>query len=405
VTITVVHQAKGREWDTVIVPDLQRTVVRPHGRVGLCGLQRLVRFDGKTWQRHHLPSSLLESTEDLFATTGGVGAKVLTAAISGAERAESRRLLYVACTRARKRLVLTATWPDDEALERYAKKGTLRLRRSHGWLEDVVFALQLRPGKGPTLVPGDGVWKEGRDFRWVKPEGEGYGAEPATAALDAEVDPAAVHLAACSVEPVPLVVVNPSSAEGSGPVPAPTLAAPAVAPPVRGESPFAGANEEGSAFHRTVQLWSYRGECSDVLVRKAVREVVGEWRLEERVARIRQLLDAQATCQPALLAELREASMRGELFHELSIGYLRPDGARVEGVIDLLFRDAGGSWHLVDYKTDRATDEDELRKRFEKYHGQVRAYADALAGQLPGGVRVESMRLWLVGAGVVARWG
>jgi hypothetical protein len=129
---------------------------------------------GEAWERRFLPASLLENPEDLLGTRGGVGAKVLAAATRGAERAELRRLLYVACTRAKKRLVLTASWPDEEAFAKLAKKGKkgkLGLSRSQSWFDDVVFGLQLQLGKDGRPVPGDGVWKAGRDFRWVAPEG------------------------------------------------------------------------------------------------------------------------------------------------------------------------------------------------------------------------------------------
>ena len=140
-------------------------------------------------------------------------------------------------------------------------------------------------------------------------------------------------------------------------MPPAVISRPAKPAPVHRDSPFASANEQGSAFHRTVQFWSYVGECTDAVIEHAVKDVVGDWRLAERVARIRQIVDGLAICQPALLAELRDASKRGELFHEVSVGYLREDGAWVEGVIDLLYRDAGGDWHVVDYKTDRVADD------------------------------------------------
>jgi ATP-dependent exoDNAse (exonuclease V) beta subunit len=405
VTVTVVHQAKGREWDTVVVPDLHRVKVK--GRVAGCDLQRLVRREGRAWERRFLPASLLENPKDLLGTSGGVGAKVLAAATRGAERAELRRLLYVACTRARKRLVLTASWPDEEAfvkLAKLAKKGELGLSRSRSWFDDVVFGLQLQLGKDGRPVPGDGVWKAGRDFRWVAPEGKGFGDVEAPLSAPAKVDPAVIRFASQGVPPEPLTIVNPSCAEATGPVPAPAISRPAKPPPAWGDSPFASANEQGSAFHRTMQFWSYTGECTDAVIEHAIKDVVGEWRLTERVARIRQVLDAQATCQPALLAELRDASARGELFHEVSVGYLRDDGVWVEGVIDLLYRDAAGDWHVVDYKTDRVADDTALHAKFEEYYPQVRAYADALNGQLPGGAVVKTIRLWMIGAGCVGSW-
>ena len=401
VTVTVVHQAKGREWETVVVPDLERVKVR--GRVARCDLQRLVRREGKKWDRRYLPASLVENPRDLLATTGGVGARVLAAAASGAERAESRRLFYVACTRAKKRLVLTARWPDRDFFAEHAKKGAVGLADAGSWLEDFVFGLemQLRPDGRPAP---EGVWKEGRDFRWVQPAGEGFGESVGLSPAPGRVEAARVRLAAQGVPAEPLVVVNPSSAEARGPVPPPSISRPAREPPARGESPFGTAADEGSAFHRAVQLWSYRGECTASLVAQAVRDVAGDWRLDERAARVKEILDAQAACQPALLAELKDAAARGELFHEVAVGYPRADGAWVEGVIDLLYRDGEGAWHLVDYKTDRGGEANAIDVKVREYYPQVRAYADAVSGELPGGAGVKTFRLWLLVMGVVARW-
>jgi len=401
VTVTVVHQAKGREWDTVVVPDLERVEVK--GRVARCDLQRLVRRQGRKWERRYLPGSLLENPDDLLATLGGVGAKVLAAATAGVERAESRRLFYVACTRAKKRLVLTGRWPDEKAFAKRAGEGEVGLPDADSWLEDLVFALEMRPGSEGRPVP-EGVWREGRDFRWVRPRGEGFGESVRALPDRAKVNPAVVRLAALGVPPVPLVVVNPSGAEASGPVPTPSISQPATAPPGRDDSPFASAADEGTAFHRAVQLWSYLGDCSDSLVEQAVRDVAGDFRLPERAARVKELLLAQASCQPALLAELAKAAERGDVFHEVSVGYLRADGAWVEGVIDLLYRDGARQWHIVDYKTDRAKDASAVEGKVREYYPQVRAYAEAVKGELPGGASVKSFRLWLVGMGVVASW-
>ncbi|MCG8408839.1 MAG: helicase-exonuclease AddAB subunit AddA [Phycisphaerales bacterium] len=48
----------------------------------------------------------------------------------------------------------------------------------------------------------------------------------------------------------------------------------------------------------------------------------------------------------------------------------------VRGIIDVLF-DAGDGWEVLDYKTDRVTDE-ELKARAELYAGQLRIYAAAV---------------------------
>ena len=68
---------------------------------------------------------------------------------------------------------------------------------------------------------------------------------------------------------------------------------------------------------------------------------------------------------------------------EVPIQFLQDDSCVVRGVIDLVFRQDGGGWVIVDYKTDDHSAE-AIDGLVEKYAGQVRMYADAwteLAGE------------------------
>jgi ATP-dependent exoDNAse (exonuclease V) beta subunit len=201
---------------------------------------------------------------------------------------------------------------------------------------------------------------------------------------------------------VPLRIVNPSSVAADPASPSPAIARPVIPPAALGPSPFGCADEEGTAFHRAVQLWSYRGECTPDLVARAVRTTCGDARLGDRSARLAALVAMQRTTQPALVAELEAAAARGDVHHEVAVGYVREDGAWVEGSIDLLYRGADGAWHVVDYKTSQVPDEAKLRAKIAEHHGQVRAYAEAIGGRVPG--PVGSYALWFVSGGVVARW-
>jgi len=405
VLVTVVHQAKGREWDTVIVPDLERKTLRH--RVSGCDLQRLVerRKEGG-WARWYLPSSIVEDPSDLFSTMTGAGGSVLVEATLGAERAESRRLLYVACTRARRRLILTARWPDEARFVKWmeAKAGVLSLKVATSWLQDVAFALQLAPGPDGRISPEPGVWVEGRDFSWVSPTGEGFGEAPPAPTGATVVDLAHLAVAARAVETVPLRIVNPSALPPDRGCPAPSLLRPVVPLPAMATPAFASADEEGTAFHRAVQLWGYHGACSDGLVARAVRHEFGEYRLDERVARVSSLLAWQRSAQPRLVAELEAAAARGEVFHEVAVGYLDETGAWIEGSIDLLYRDTRGSWSILDYKTSQVPDDAKLQEKIAEHHGQVAAYAAAARRLLPNGGELASYGLWFVSGGVVARW-
>jgi ATP-dependent helicase/nuclease subunit A len=403
VTVTVVHQAKGREWDVVVIPDLHRVEARD--RVELFDLQRVVRRTPKRASVAWVPSAAWESAADLFGVVGGVGRHLLVRTLAGAERAESRRLLYVACTRARERLVLGARWPTADELRAMDPHDPIDLTDATTWLDVVQTAIQLRPGDGDALVPGDGLWVEGRDFAWVRPAGEGYGvvgppgpAAPATAGLDA------LRRAARGVPPVPLEIVNPSALKADGLPPPPIIAQPTAVPALGTETPFASKDEEGNAFHRAAQLWSFGGPWDPSIAETAVREAVGPACLAARAARVDEIVRALETGQPALVAELHAAADRGELFHEVDVGFLDAAGRRFEGAIDLLYRDSGGSWHVLDYKTSDIERAGKLGAKIAEYHPQVAAYAEALRGKLPGRASLTSYGLWFVEAGLVARW-
>ena len=88
-----------------------------------------------------------------------------------------------------------------------------------------------------------------------------------------------------------------------------------------------------------------------------------------------------------ILVRARAADARGACRRETPVTYMLPDGAMLEGVVDLAFEEAG-EWTVVDYKTDRelaASGED-------RYRRQVALYASAIAqatGQPAHGVLIR----------------
>jgi len=63
----------------------------------------------------------------------------------------------------------------------------------------------------------------------------------------------------------------------------------------------------------------------------------------------------------------------GHCRRETPLTLREPDGALVDGIVDLAFLD-DGVWTVVDFKTDR-----ELDKELPVYRSQVRLYAAAIA--------------------------
>lgn len=93
VRILTAHRAKGLEWDVVVVAGVQEGA----------------------WPDLRTRGSIL-STDDMVARAGGSeheNPAAVSAALASALLAEERRLFYVAATRARSRLVVTAVGGDD----------------------------------------------------------------------------------------------------------------------------------------------------------------------------------------------------------------------------------------------------------------------------------------------------
>jgi ATP-dependent exoDNAse (exonuclease V) beta subunit len=94
--------------------------------------------------------------------------------------------------------------------------------------------------------------------------------------------------------------------------------------------------------------------------------------------------------QSELMARVQRAA---EVYRELPFALVLPDGALLEGKLDLLFRE-GHRWVLVDYKTDG-------KPAPEKYREQMQAYADALLKT--AGIEVAESLLFFLATGTVTK--
>lgn len=115
VTLCTVHQSKGLEWPVVVLPDL---VTAPRGE------NSAVRFD------RHFGIALVKPSRGDEELKSHSAAKV-TAQLTRRARAENLRLLYVAMTRARDRVILG-----------------LRYQRAKTWANDVDAFFELRVTEG-----------------------------------------------------------------------------------------------------------------------------------------------------------------------------------------------------------------------------------------------------------------
>ncbi len=270
---------------------------------------------------------------------------------------ETRRLLYVAATRARDRLVVslfgTLTNKDGTAkgvmLGPVADLLPLPTEIAEEYEDGGVLVLPPRdPPARPdsdeapdaaTLVAARGAWLEARE------------------ALLAEAR-------------TPVSATSPSGLEhvdetvrGGGP----------GAPPGR-----ARALALGSAVHRLMELCDLDDESSIARHAPGVAQELEHPDLAERAAELARVC---WRADPVRRAAAAADDLDG-VHRELSVGVL-VDDVIVSGAVDLLYRD-GEEWVVVDYKTDRAADPEAL---LDRYRPQGAAYAVAVEAATGGVVR------------------
>jgi ATP-dependent exoDNAse (exonuclease V) beta subunit len=364
------------------------------------------------------------------------------------EASETKRLLYVAMTRAREQVVFAGTvkfgmrganqtkqltveqkqviWHllslknTDKAINEYLKENPLpaplALCEEAGHY--VAFALSLRPGSVPP-APIEGAWCAHLPFI-------------AESTLK-QVDPAADHDVTAwereTPQPLPATVwqggdarttLTPSRAGSLGlqlpefrvefappgePLrnpPAATAALPihpddADAPPAEAADQSWDHLAVGTLFHALAERWNFVGAapsadiCTqwlEALVPNDQARTLGPW-IAEALQRM--------TLTP-LFGEWADAAQQGRLWHELAIDTLYGEH-RITGRIDLLWRDTKGEWHLLDYKvTRKGTSDSDVHELQKTYAKQLTLYRAALTKQ---NITLASARLYLVLSGAL----
>jgi len=133
----------------------------------------------------------------------------------------------------------------------------------------------------------------------------------------------------------------------------------------------------GTLYHKCMELLDFNSpQDADELLRLAAGEVglAESPNLEPLAGELREML-AQFAASP-LAGQLRDAK---QTFRELDFVLDLPP-AVLNGQIDLLFQDARGQWHIVDYKSDRVGDEG-LAAHAERYELQMGVYAAAVSAR------------------------
>ncbi|GAB4504812.1 MAG: hypothetical protein Fur0043_18060 [Anaerolineales bacterium] len=331
VQLMTIHKAKGLQFPLVVVADAAYEPPRARDKVLLT------------------PRLLLDLREDDFHATAW---QLAVQAEDDLNAAEDARLLYVAATRAKEKLLLSGHVKSV--------KGGLSLK---GWLAHFSFLNDLTPDRTLLL---DGI--------------------SAAAYLPS--------LAPASDSPVPDPVSRDSPLPlGGGPRVRADLLEPLapVAPPTDDKT-RARESDPPQRVWRVVSQKKKPGAPA-WLVGRLVHEALRRWRFDTLDAFLHPFaLEAGLTDEDEIRVAIYQATrmlnrLRAHpLFAELDsaerhheVSYYLPDE---RGIIDLLYRAADG-WSIIDFKTDEIHSEDEARALIEQngYRLQIARYARVVAAQ------------------------
>jgi ATP-dependent helicase/nuclease subunit A len=407
VQVLTIHKAKGLEFDHVYLPQMS-TLHRRDNDLELFDVDR-------RWRTSREPQyCLLHSATPRWNEVVERGRQV--------EAMESVRLLYVALTRARQRVVLLGAWPG-EIQPRDAAEARSQLDLVHS-RDQLAQPAEL----ARRCTEEDRTWLDDGGIRWRFPgwaDGEaelsGGTTEPAWLPSAEEVATQADALRARQ-QAADARMARPRQATASAAA-AENLAelSSSIAARDEGNGPGAGAPEPPAP-----EPEDQGARDRAMLVGTAVHRMFEEWdldsdpdaELDAARGRARERLAAWLPADEAALAARQADSILdrfegGALWRRwLEIGphvvarelpMLSPagdDGAAIDflaGAIDLLYRDpADDRWVIVDFKTDRVESEDELRARAGAYGAQEAVYGEAVrqALELETAPRAELWFLW-----------
>ncbi len=352
VQIMTVHQAKGLEFPVVVIGDAGSA---PGGSGSLL-------LDGVLGIVPYIESLSGDKRVPLVW-------KLASAREARKEAAENKRLLYVAATRARDRLLVSGHIKIKASGE-LAGGGWLGAicdaagvtRAPDSFDADGESAATLTPVAGDNW-PADGSAVSGTIY------GGGYTPVLLRQVLASEETTIQEGQEPCLLAPLAVEQANGSAlAERVW----------RVAP--HAESRWAPVWVIGKLVHAAIAAWRWPGDGDFAAWCRATARscgVVDDARLQDAERRTHRLL-SQLRRHP-LYAEMAGADER---HHELPFTASGVDGPGLDapaGQIDLLFR-CGDAWTLVDFKTDRVRDERgrEVLVRERGYAAQVARYAAAV---------------------------
>ena len=376
VHILSVHKSKGLEFPVVFLSDLAhsfnrqdaRGTVLVHPELGLgpkvTDLERRVEYPG-------------------------LARNAVALRLDREMLSEELRLLYVAMTRARERLFLTAAVRDPEAL----------LEKARGLAATPMAPALLARAQSPALWLTAAILADEEQHLTLQLREPGEAEQETAAAADVQPDPEALrelerrlsfvypHREAEAL-PSKVTATELKGRTESDPEAqdlSPRKHRPFRLPDfARAEKPLTGA-EKGTATHLVLQVMDFAETGSVDAVLGEIRRLREQGFLSEREA---EAVDARAIVGLFASPLGKRMLSAPKLRREFKFSLLCPaedyfpvgsgEELLLQGVVDCYLEEADGSLTVIDYKTDRVKNRAEAEKRALVYAGQLRAYAGAL---------------------------
>ena len=363
VRLMTIHQAKGLEFPLVVVVDVSRRQRRQGAGVAFdATLGPLVqpRNDNGGDDRSTTGYTMYETLEQLE------------------DAAESKRLLYVATTRAADYLILSATHHPDEApsgpwmTELLAQRFDLQTGAFVGILPAGCDPPQVRvtctrprclTDRSRTQRGGDlgrmleeirrtSSGERGVELQLLRtlPPDKSARRQYSFSRLSGQLGQAKAHTTVELDEPTP-VGVSSLDRRGLG-----TLVHAVLA-----ELPFER---------------SFEGDV-DRYVRRHASHHLSDGAEQEVGLASRMIAQFLASEMARRLSEAKQRYTELEFLLGWPVGHMQPEGPYLQGYIDSLYQDVSGAWHIVDYKTNEVSAE-QVPAAAQAYELQMLVYALAV---------------------------
>ncbi|MCR5420633.1 MAG: helicase-exonuclease AddAB subunit AddA [Lachnospiraceae bacterium] len=317
--------------------------------------------------------------------------------------AEEERILYVAMTRAREKLIMTGVVKDINKTLASQKA----LINCNSFLQLLIFGMNndgLKSIKVNTLSASALINSriithidiEARRQKmmdmWAEPGGKGPGSETGNEIVENDIE--TILLERCCFEypyenerkifeKVSVSELKKRSMQEDTPEVLREdsrffeLPGEEISPPVpdfmKAELRELPANIHGTAVHRVFELWNYDNGTSEEDIGSFLKYIRNEGLMEDELVNSVKISEISDFVNSALAVRMKKAFKEGRLYREQPFMF-SIEGLLIQGIIDAYFIE-DDKLVIVDYKTDAVEKTEELVNR---YHVQLEYYAKAL---------------------------